>query len=266
MRKLIVLICVGLLCAASGNAFAGLVTHLEFEGDTTDSTGNITYTGTPGAYVPGPAGFGQAMDFDPASSTAVYAEGVGPALSTIGNQSTIAFWAFGQTDLSNPTVAFSANDPVNWSRVSLQLPWNNEYVFYDTWGPTGTQDRIARYAGDDPNQYNGQWNHWAFVKDTTLDDSSPANSRVKIYLNGSLWRASSDYYDIGDGSQSLAGIENIYIGAEKQYWYFYDGMLDDFRIYDEALGQDDVSALMVPEPATLCLLGLGGLLLIRRRK
>ena len=39
----------------------------------------------------------------------------------------------------------------------------------------------------------------------------------------------------------LSGINNIYIGAEKRYWWFFDGIVDDFRIYDYALSQAEVA-------------------------
>ena len=48
----------------------------------------------------------------------------------------------------------------------------------------------------------------------------------------------------------------------------FDGKLDDVRFYDEALSADDVNAIIhpIPEPASLGLLGVGGLLMLRRRR
>jgi len=277
MRKLLFFSIV-VACVCSISAEGGLLTHLEFEGDISDTTGNITYTGTPGAYVPGPAGFGQAMQFDKLLNgpggygNVVYAEGVGDALSTLNSQITISFWALGSDNLpydqSTPTHLFTANDPAIWTRIDLQIPHSDPhtYVFYDMWGPAGAFDRIYKWIGDTPELYKGQWHHWAFVKDIMLDDSSQEMARMKIYVDGELWHESfTGPYGGGDGTQNLRGIENLYIGANKQYWDFYDGLVDDFRIYDEALSQTDIQSIMVPEPVTLCLLGLGGLLLRRRR-
>ena len=41
-------------------------------------------------------------------------------------------------------------------------------------------------------------------------------------------------------------------------------LLDDFRWYDHALTPAEVAAIAIPEPASLALLGLGGLALLGR--
>ncbi|WP_197530930.1 LamG domain-containing protein [Bythopirellula polymerisocia] len=242
---------------------ATLVTHLEFEGNTVDSTGNIAYTSTPGAYVSGPTGFGQAMSFEKANSNVVYAEGVGGAMASVTSEVTIALWAYGSSLLpstGDPTVLFSANDDqaeigAQWSRISLQYPYDsaNDYVFYDTWDESGAFDRAYKYAGD--NQfYKDGWHHIAFVKNTTASDASATDARMKIYVDGNLWMNTFENpYGGGDGTGLLSDIDNIYLGAEKQYWNYWDGLIDDFRIYDSELSQAEIQALMttVPEPTSL---------------
>ena len=53
--------------------------------------------------------------------------------------------------------------------------------------------------------------------------------------------------------------------------YMFKGDLDEVRVYDEGLSSDAIAAIYnagpvdVPEPMTMLLLGLGGLL-IRRKK
>jgi hypothetical protein len=55
-------------------------------------------------------------------------------------------------------------------------------------------------------------------------------------------------------------------GGASPYWNF-EGRIDDVRYYDYALNSSEVYQLYsIPEPATICLLGLGALSLIRRKK
>ena len=66
-------------------------------------------------------------------------------------------------------------------------------------------------------------------------------------------------------TNSFAGMTTFYIGRDPATYACVEGNMADFRIYDRALSAEDVAAL-VPEPATLALLGLGSLALIRRKK
>ena len=79
--------------------------------------------------------------------------------------------------------------------------------------------------------------------------------------------------NIGFVSTRFAGIDGVSLEASK--WsevleqnghncFWFAGELDDFRFYDEALGAEEIGA-MIPEPATMILLGLGGLLIRKRR-
>ncbi len=71
-------------------------------------------------------------------------------------------------------------------------------------------------------------------------------------------------YSYGTRSANLR-LQGIAIGTfnTNREWV---GTLDDPRIYDHVVTQTDLDALVVPESATLALLGLGGLLAIRRRR
>ena len=251
-KKLLIpiLFILALAISLSPAAQGALLTHLEFEGNTTDSTGNIAYTGTPGAYVSGPTGFGQAMQFQKASSNVVYAEGIAAQLASLSTEITITMWAKGSSLLPHvdPTVIFSANDPVVWSRISLQYPWdvNNDYLFFDSWSNTGAFDRLYKYTGSNQFYKDGNWHHLAFVKNTALGDTGPTDARMKIYVDGTLWHDSATGpYGGGNGTGNLSSIANIYLGAEKQSWFFWDGSIDDFRIYDTELMPSEIQNLMM---------------------
>lgn len=104
----------------------------------------------------------------------------------------------------------------------------------------------------------GAWHHFALTRDA-------ATSTYAFYADGTLLGTRTDSRAIPDTTAPLT------IGQAEGLGYF-DGRLDEVRIYDLALSAAQVAALggsgvAVPEPATL-LLALGALLgmALRRRR
>ena len=90
-------------------------------------------------------------------------------------------------------------------------------------------------------------------------------SIMKTYINGRLE---------GVNSSAPAGPIDDYSGGNLRIgmkWShdpaWFQGAIDDVRIYNRALSADEVQQLYnIPEPATMALFGLGGLLLRRRMR
>jgi hypothetical protein len=138
---------------------------------------------------------------------------------------------------------------------------------------------IAAKGGGDP-AYNLEFNFTGATVGLVLNDdsyhSAPSNplttntwylitgtydmSQIKLYVNGNL-QGVTDYSGTYESNLEPLYIGHQQAGADR----YYDGLLDDLRIYNNALTDSEIKQLYnAPEPATLLLLGLGAV--IARKK
>lgn len=91
------------------------------------------------------------------------------------------------------------------------------------------------------------------------------NGNMKIYVNGELENTGAFTANTGttvpDGYLCIGAW--AYEGIRDHY---YKGLIDDVRIYNNALTASEVQALYIPEPATIALFGLGIAAFRNRRK
>jgi len=215
----------------------------KFDGDAHDSIGSshgIPH-GSP-TYAPGV--FGQAITFD-GFDDSVSIDGASELFSKVNQRITIAFWQYGKdsphhTDtvccsnytygVRNPTIAINLGcwhrsqgrfDPVQGVALAGKYNWDCGY-------PWSFDSRLSGFHRSKA-EWTGRWNHWAFTKDANT-------GTMKVFLNGVLYDSR-----IGAGSP-ITGISSFEIGSG---WYGrYDGLLDDFRIYDYALSQPEVAYIV----------------------
>jgi hypothetical protein len=106
-----------------------------------------------------------------------------------------------------------------------------------------------------------EWHHYA----GTFDAASGA---LKLYIDGQL-RAQDD---IGESLTLTGSADPTYIGFDDAGTNrYFNGQLDEAAIYgsvltDSQLAEHYLASEVIPEPATLCVLALGGLAVLRRRR
>ena len=107
--------------------------------------------------------------------------------------------------------------------------------------------------------YNdGEWYHLAVVFDR--DDTTPTTVTVTNYINGvPLGSVTVENMDaVGDGTRDIEIGEFDGTGAVH-----FEGMMDRVAISNETLAP---GSFVIPEPATLILLGLGSIATLRRKR
>ena len=158
------------------------------------------------------------------------------AFAAISNEITISLWQNGGTVQPIACSIFNvdngASPPVRI--LNAHLPWSSGSVIWDA-GFSGTAyDRLTKAAT--AAQYKGQWNHWAFTKNA-------ATGQMKIYYNGQLWTSASGM------TKPMSGVARFNVGSGFSATTpfgpsnFYNGMVDDFRIYNRVLTDNEILTL-----------------------
>ncbi len=241
--KVVRKICILMILAAMVSAVnATLISHYEFESNWDNSVagsfpGILTGTGNT-SVVSNDSERGLVADLTGANSW-VYV-GYDTALNSIATnqQFTIATWV----------------------KSTAGLTWQQIFGRRTEWGIRMVEGKVQLFTaggtlGGTTAINDGQWHHIAASYDGTtglaavyVDGVQEATSTITTTLVSSLRAA-------------IGGRSSAYSTAD----FIYTGYVDDLRVYDNALSSTEI-AQIVPEPATICILGLGALGLIRRKK
>ncbi len=160
--------------------------------------------------------FGKYMEFSLSDEVKVPAS----VFENMDTEVTVSLWVNGDPDIQPQSgTSFEGVNASNNRVLNSHLPWSNGRVYWDA-GWDGGYDRIDKAANE--SDFEGKWNHWAFTKNTVT-------AEMHIYLNGELWHLGTEL------DNSLAGIVNFSIGAAAGWSNFYNGKIDEFRLWNKAL-------------------------------
>ncbi|MEO8588582.1 MAG: LamG-like jellyroll fold domain-containing protein [Flavobacteriales bacterium] len=149
-------------------------------------------------------------------------------MANLGTAITVMFRAKG--DAVIPTVntsMFEAVDAQGRRILNVHLPWSDGHVYWDAGSDGSNFDRIDK-ATTTP-EAEGQWNHWAFVKNV-------ATGQMKIYLNGVLWHS-------GTGkTKPMLGITSFRFASGRIGDNPYPGQLDEINVFNTEVSAADIAA------------------------
>jgi hypothetical protein len=166
---------------------------------------------------------------------------------------TISFWVkkMPQPAGSGTQFVFSLNrKDFSWTNTKLFLEFEDagnpsttalaaaKFYIMDQWVEytkhTSSEDRM-------PNVLNGDWHHLAFTYDGT-------NSQLLAYIDGALFH--TDIVGAPLGPVDFGEFDDFTIGGPDQNTYdkntwmgFWDGQIDQFRLYGTVLSAADIQAL-----------------------
>ena len=203
------------------------VAWYKFDGNANDSAGHAhgSPQGNP-TYAQGV--YGQAISFD-GREDSVRIAGAASLFSNINTGITIAFWQNGaisrhhRDTICCSDYAHRLNHPV----ITINLGcWNRPGQYNWDCGQRGSLNDRLNGEHQHESEWAGRWNHWAFTKDVR-------SGKMQIFLNGRLFDSRTNV------NSPISGITLFEIGSG---WYGgYDGLIDDFRIYDYSLSSSQIA-------------------------
>lgn len=261
LYSLMIISLFSLVQIAQADITSNLVAHWEFD----DGSGNTA--------VDSAGGHTGTLNGDPSWETGIIGgalafDGVGDYVEVIGYKGitgeqsrTCAAWIKADTaDVYESEGVFSWGQ-YNASGESWTLYLQRDNL-YGTPGALDMTVEDGRKVGN-TDLRDGMWHHIAVVLN---NDGSPDISDLKLYVDG----VEETYSYIDNHSINTASLYNVMIGVDQ--WggtpgpSFFNGLIDDFRIYDRSLTDTDIAELhQVPEPCSVSLFIVGFTLIMKRR-
>ena len=212
----------------------GLMAHYKFDETTganaADSSGNGFHATVDANGVDGwaPEGYaGGCLNLDGTFKVTV----PGEVFRGINLAVTVSLWVNGDVFVQpdqNWGVIFNGSSPTIERSLHVHCPTPSGDVMFDSGGL-----RVQRivWDGAEPDDWEGQWNHYAFTLDAR-------KRQIRVFRNGyivgetDLVVPARGITDFAIGAEAGPGLSNPYVGS-----------IDDVRIYNYALSQAEVAGM-----------------------
>jgi len=199
----------------------------KFEDNANDVTGDYNGTASNVSYVTGK--FNKAADFNGTNSKITFSTSFSQQTSF-----TVSFWMKSSQYNDDHTIfQFEGDSNVNSNRIGLASSGTKFGIFPNN--TTSGAGFTAMSASDSSSLYDGSYHHVALVVDGT------SNTSAKIYIDGvSKALTTGESY-----TTTMRMTGNMRIGTRKDDDSngFYDGEIDQLRIYNGAVSDIGVAAL-----------------------
>lgn len=228
IRFLLILIGITLI---PGPAWSGLIAHWPLDGNADDIVGS--HNGAPSSVVFGADGAaahtGTAAEFNGSSSsiTVPYDEDLNPTSFTL------SMWVNADSTSGFGSAVTSRDDISGGVSTHGYIIYNDNGGNWNFW--TGDGNPGWHALSGNPVQ-TGSWTHLAISYNETTETK-------RLYINGALaGTASAANLYSPNGPQS----ENLHIGsgADNGASFFFDGLIDDVALWDEALSLSEIQNVM----------------------
>lgn len=150
---------------------------------------------------------------------------------TASNKVAISTWIYGAVSQPAGTFLFFAGSNADGSGIRVldaHVPWADQVIYWDTAGCCDSARQRVSVGDPNPAHWRGQWNHYVLQKD---------GDRKEIWQNGALILS-------GTSTDTMMNLRSLFIGASSSAGAGgYQGLIDDFAIWDSALSPTQVAAL-----------------------
>jgi hypothetical protein len=170
---------------------------------------------------------------------------------------TVEFWTASQATAAETYARF-----ISHAEGTTNSYWVGETTNGDNHGQPFVGVNGATWYAWPPILNDAKWHHVVVTYDVV-----DGNTLAELWIDGTSRGTNLSTGTFTGPTDSWC---NLIIGAENNQYYVYNGLvgiMDEVAIYDGVLSSDRILAhYNVPEPMTIALLGLGGLLLRRRKR